>query len=90
MCYVILSRITCLSQLYLLDFDPKKIYCNENAKKEAKSIKERALNKKITEWDLMKEDTIRVTTLNVRSLQKHSFQMTTYRRVISFVYKKLG
>ena len=71
MCYVILSRITCLSQLYLLDFDPKKIYCNENAKKEAKSIKERALNKKITEWDLVKENTIRVTTLNVRSLQKH-------------------
>ena len=71
MCYVILSRITCLSQLYLLDFDPKKIYCNENAKREAKSIKERALNKKITEWDLVKENIIRVTTLNVRSLQKH-------------------
>ena len=71
MCYVILSRITCLSQLYLLDFDPKKIYCNENAKREAKSINERALNKKTTEWDLTKENTIKLTTLNVRSLQKH-------------------
>ena len=54
-----------------MDFDPKKIYCNENAKKEAKSISERALNKKTTEWDLSKENTIKLTTLNVRSLQKH-------------------
>ena len=71
MCYVILSRITCLSQLYLLDFDPKKIYCNENAKREAKSINERALNRRKTEWDLTRENTIMLTTLNVRSLQKH-------------------
>ena len=82
MCYVILSRITCLSQLYLLDFDPKKIYCNENAKKEAKSIKERALKKKITEWDLMSD--------RYKNIMKTSFLMTTYRKVISSVYKKLG
>ena len=71
MCYVILSRITCLSQLYLVDFDPAKIYCNENAKREAQKIKQRALNKKITEWDLTKENTLKITTLNVRSFQKH-------------------
>ena len=48
MCYVILSRIMCLTQLFLLTFDPNKIYCNENAKQEAENIKRRAINKKIT------------------------------------------
>ena len=71
MCYVILSRIMCLAQLYLLTFDPKKIYCNESAKQEAENIKRRALNKKSTSWELQKANTVKISTLNIRSLKKH-------------------
>ena len=71
MCYVILSRIVCLEQLHLLTFDPSKIYCNEEAKEEARSIKARALNKQFTNWNLRQRNCFKISSLNVRSLQKH-------------------
>ena len=71
MCYVILSRIMCLEQLLLAKFNPAKIYCNEDAKAEALRIKDRALNKRCSEWDQNKSNHFRISTLNVRSLQKH-------------------
>ena len=71
MCYVILSRIMCLEQLILAKFNPAKIYCNENAKAEALRIKHRALNKKRTVWDQTESNHFKISTLNVRSLQKH-------------------
>jgi hypothetical protein len=65
MCYVILSRIV------LLTFDPNKIYCNESAKEEAENIKKRAINKKTTKWESHEPNTVKMSTLNIRSLKKH-------------------
>lgn len=70
MCYVILSRIVCLEQLFLKKFDPDKIYCNEKAKAEALRLKEISLNNVESEWDT--ETVLKISTLNVRSLEKHS------------------
>ena len=71
MCYVILSRIVCLEQLHLQTFKPSKIYCNEDAKLEALSIKARALNKQFSRWHQRQKNCIKLSSLNVRSLQKH-------------------
>ena len=71
MCYVILSRIMCLKQLVLAPFNPTKIYCNEEAKAEAIGIRDRALNRKSSPWDQRESRAFRISTLNVRSLQKH-------------------
>ena len=71
MCYVILSRIMSIQQLYLVEFNPNKIYCNENAKKEAEKIRARAINKQITKWDMDEIKTVKISTLNIRSLKKH-------------------
>ena len=71
MCYVILSRIMCLEQLLLTEFNPAKIYCNADAKTEALRIKERAINKKRIAWDENESRDVKISTLNIRSLQKH-------------------
>ena len=71
MCYVILSRIVCLEQLHLQTFKPSKIYCNEEAKLEALSIKARALNKQFSRWHQKQKNCFKLSSLNVRSLQKH-------------------
>jgi hypothetical protein len=71
MCYVILSRIVCLEQLHLQTFKPSKIYCNEEAKLEALSIKARALNKQFNRWHQRQRNCFKLSSLNVRSLQKH-------------------
>ena len=69
MAYVILSRIVSASQLYLKPFQEKKIYCNEAAKAEAAKIRKKSLNKVKTKWDI--EASIKVSSINVRSLVKH-------------------
>ena len=71
MCYVILSRIVCLEQLHLQDFNPSKIYCNEEAKQEALNIKARALNKQFSRWHQRQKNCFKLSSLNIRSLQKH-------------------
>ena len=48
MSYVVLSRITNIKQLYLKEFDQKKIYCNKVAKREAQMLRARAINKRET------------------------------------------
>ena len=73
MSYVILSRITNIKQLYLAEFDQKKIYCSSVAKKEAQKLRARAINFQETEWDLQLSSygVIKVSSLNARSLQQH-------------------
>jgi hypothetical protein len=71
MCYVILSRIVCIAQLHLLKFNPAKIYCNEDAKAEALSIKARALNMQFNIWNQKQRNCFKISSLNIRSLQKH-------------------
>jgi hypothetical protein len=61
----------CLEQLHLLTFNPSKIYCNEEAKVEALSIKSRTLNKQFTTWNQRQRNCFKLSSLNVRSLQKH-------------------
>jgi hypothetical protein len=72
MSYVILSRIMCIDQLMLLDFDQSKIYCNELAKNEAQKLRERAINRLSTEWNTPSRGAIKISTLNIRSLRKHA------------------
>jgi hypothetical protein len=71
MCYVILSRIVSLSQLFLFPFDEAKIYCNEKAKEEALKLKSCAINRQTTPWNTEQENTIKIASLNVRSLNQH-------------------
>ena len=71
MCYVILSRIVCIGQLLLLIFNPSKIYCNEEAKAEALSIKKRALNLQFNKWNQSQCNTFKISSLNAQSLSKH-------------------
>ena len=71
MSYVILSRITNIKQLYLTEFDQKKIYCSSVAKREAQRLRARAINLQQTEWDLNLSSVIKVSSLNARSLKQH-------------------
>ena len=71
MCYVILSRIVSLSQLFLFPFDESKIYCNEKAKEEAFKLKSRAINRQKTQWDTEQDNVIKISSLNIRSLNQH-------------------
>jgi hypothetical protein len=71
MSYVILSRITSLNQLYLKEFKQKKIYCSAVAKKEAQRLRARAINIQHTEWDQERDNFIKISSLNARSLQQH-------------------
>ena len=47
------------------------MYFNESAKQEAEIIKEMAINRKITKWDLNETHMLKISTLNIRSLKKH-------------------
>jgi exonuclease III len=71
MSYVILSRITNINQLYLKEFDQKKIYCSSVAKKEAQRLRARAINMQVTEWDHQRDGFVKLSSLNARSLQQH-------------------
>ena len=71
MAYVILSRITGAYQLFLKEFDQKKIYCSAVAKAEAKRLRARSINHQMTEWDVEKEGAVRLCTINARSLHQH-------------------
>ena len=72
MSYVILSRITNIGQLFLKEFEQSKIYCNPVAKREATRLRARAINKKQTNWNQGRDNFVRITSLNARSLQLHS------------------
>ena len=61
-----------MDQLYLKEFDPASIYCNEDAKREALRLKAVAINNTVTNWDIEESDTFKISSLNVRSLVKHS------------------
>ena len=71
MSYVVLSRITNIKQLYLKEFDQKKIYCNKVAKREAQRLRARAINKRETVWDQDRQHVVKISSLNARSLQQH-------------------
>ena len=66
--YVMLSRIQSLDQLFILDkFLSDKIYPSDEAMKELKRLEDQALNRK----EKVLQDNTLITSLNIRSLQKH-------------------
>ena len=71
MAYVILSRVTSLDQLFLKEFDERKIYCNKEAKNEVARLEAKALNLKVTKWDEPDCGLVRFASLNTRSLLQH-------------------
>ena len=77
MAYVILSRITSIDQLYLKEFEQKKIYCNKDAKNEVAKLNAKALNLQTTEWDQPVDGVLRLSSLNTRSLQQHRQDLET-------------
>ena len=72
MAYVILSRVTAITQMFLKEFDLRKIYCSSLAKDEAERLRSRAVNFEHTEWSHPKEGVVRISSINARSLQQHS------------------
>ena len=71
-CYVMLSRICSLSQLYILNkFDESKMYPHHEALKELERLEEISKNRNPTNWEIHDPDTIKISSLNCRSLTKH-------------------
>ena len=71
MAYVILSRVTAINQIFLEEFNPKKIYCSLDARGEVERLSTRSTKLQKTEWIIPKPRAIRITSINARSLQQH-------------------
>ena len=71
MAYVILGRIQDLSQLYLLNFDRDKVKANKDALTVAQKIRDMSLTNKSNNWSKEDAFTMKISTLNIRSLNKH-------------------
>ena len=71
-CYVMLSRICALWQLYILNtFDEKKMYPLQTALIELDRLEEISLNRHSTEWEKESPGSLKISSLNCRSLKKH-------------------
>ena len=71
-CYVMLSRICALWQLYILNaFDEKKMYPMQVALNELQRLEDISMNRNLTEWETGKRNSLKISSLNYRSLQKH-------------------
>ena len=72
MIYVMLSRVCALWQIFILkEFNEAKMYPNVNALKELDRLDKISLNENPTEWEKDDCDTLKITSLNCRSLKKH-------------------
>ena len=72
MLYVMLSRVCSLQQIFILNtFDEKKMYPNQNALKELDRLEKISMNKNPKEWDKVKRNHLKISSLNCRSLLKH-------------------
>ena len=71
-CYVMLSRICALRQLFILnEFDESKMYPNQQALKELERLEEISKNNNPSEWEIEEKGTLKIYSLNCRSLKKH-------------------
>ena len=71
-CYVMLSRICALSQLYILNkFDESKMYPHNQALKELERLEDISKNKNHSKWEADDTETLKISSLNCRSLKKH-------------------
>ena len=69
--YVVLGRIQEINQLYLKNFNPDKIKANQDSIKEAERISKQAVNLKQTLWTCTDIMNLKISSLNIRSLNKH-------------------
>ena len=75
MAYVILSRVTSLHQIFLKEFDQKKIYCSPVAKAEIGRLKLRASNLQDKEWHSDREKVVKISSINAQSLYQHNIDL---------------
>ena len=67
-----LSRICALWQLYILNnFDDKKMYPLPIALNELQRLEVISMNRNLTEWEEANRNSLKITSLNCRSLKKH-------------------
>ena len=72
MIYVMLSRVCALLQIFILnEFDESKMFPNMMALAELERLNRISLNHNPTEWEKETEGTIKIYSLNCRSLKKH-------------------
>ena len=72
MMYVMLSRVCALWQIFILNkFDESKMYPNKKALKELARLEEISQNKNPTHWEIEDKETMKISSLNCRSLKKH-------------------
>ena len=72
MIYVMLSRVCALWQIFILDkFDEAKMYPNTTALKELDRLDKLSFNTNPTEWEKDQLNTMKIISLNCRSLKKH-------------------
>ena len=72
MVYVMLSRVCSLEQINILnEFDKSKMYPNIRALEELQRLDKISRNKNLTIWETMDKDSIKISSLNCRSLRKH-------------------
>jgi hypothetical protein len=70
--YVILTRVQSLDQLYLINFDEKKIYANKESKKKSDMLNEKSLELIAADtWYDSNQEGLRISHLNIRSLHAH-------------------
>jgi len=67
-----LSRVCSLQQLILLnEFDETKMYPNQGALEELERLDKISRNKNLTTWETYDRNSIKISSLNCRSLKKH-------------------
>ena len=72
MCYVMLSRVQQLEQVFILDkFDVKKIKLFPHALRELKRLRSISFNENLTPWFKKNQDSLKVCTLNCAGLKSH-------------------
>ena len=72
MIYVMLSRVCALIQIYILNsFDENKMYPSSTALKELERLENISINNNPTEWERQNSESLKISSLNCRSLLKH-------------------
>ena len=71
-----LSRICCLDQLLILnEFDESKMFPNMQALAELERLDKISLNRNLTKWEQYTSNTLKIFSLNCRSLNKHFYDI---------------
>ena len=72
MVYVELSRVCALSQVLILnEFEKSKMYPNMKALEELERLNKISKNNNPSKWEIVDNESIKVSSLNCRSLKKH-------------------